>query len=353
MEKENFKKCLVLDLDNTLWGGVVGEDGLEGISLSTSAPGNSFVAFQQAIIDYYNRGIILAINSRNNFEDAISVIRTHPNMILRENHFATMRINWLDKVENIKDIARELNIGLDSMVFIDDDPTNRESVRFMLPQVETPELPSDPRNYAQFLHSLSYFPPDQLTDEDKLRGNLYVTERLRKEEEKQFSSRQDFLSSLKLELSIFKNDDSCLPRLSQLTEKTNQFNAFKRPMSMEEISAYMRSGNFSVYHARLTDRFGDYGVIALALVERMHNTLKFRALLMSCRVFGRGVEDAFVGTIINQEVSKGVLTVGIDFVQSEKNIPVVEFIARHFTNYSRGATLIELPPWITIRYGKV
>src|SRR5258706_2302128 len=118
--KNNIKKCIVLDLDNTLWGGVVGEDGVGGISLSLSPPGNSFVAFQQAILDNYNRGVILAINSRNNPEDALAVIRTHPNMILKENHFAAMRINWKDKVENLKDLAKELNIGLDSMVFLDD-----------------------------------------------------------------------------------------------------------------------------------------------------------------------------------------------------------------------------------------
>lgn len=152
-----MKKCLILDLDNTLWGGVVGEDGIDGIELSLSAPGNSFMAFQQAILDHYDRGVILAINSRNNPEDAMDVIRNHPNMILKEHHFAALRMNWNDKAENIRDLAKELNIGLDSMVFLDDDPTNRALVRSLVPEVTVPELPADQREYTRFLNSLPYF----------------------------------------------------------------------------------------------------------------------------------------------------------------------------------------------------
>ena len=179
-----MKKCLVLDLDNTLWGGVVGEDGFEGIHLGLSSPGNSFIAFQQAILDVHNKGVILAINSRNNEEDAFSVIRRHPNMILKEHHFAAFRINWKDKAENIKEIAQELNIGIDSIVFLDDDETNRELVRTLHPEVAVPELPKDPKEYTKFFNTLTYFETTVITDEDQMRGNLYVTERLRKEVEK-------------------------------------------------------------------------------------------------------------------------------------------------------------------------
>lgn len=191
-----MKKCVVLDLDNTLWGGVIGEDGMEGIALSLAPPGNSFVAFQQALLDLYNKGIILAINSRNNEADAFEVIRNHPNQILKEHHFAAYRINWNDKASNIRELAKELNIGLDSMVFLDDDKTNREMVRALVPEVEVPELPESPKEYTKFLNSLDYFSTEVITDEDKMRGNLYVTERLRKEQEKAFTSKEEFLESL-------------------------------------------------------------------------------------------------------------------------------------------------------------
>src|SRR3989344_7323670 len=175
----NTKKCIVLDLDNTLWGGVVGEEGVEGIKLSLNPPGNSFVAFQQALLDLFHRGVLLAINSRNNPDDAWAAIKTHPNMILRENHFAASRINWNDKSQNLRELAKELNIGLDSMVFLDDDHTNRALVRALAPEVETPDLPVDPAQYVRFLNSLPFFGSNVITDEDKMRGNLYVTERLR------------------------------------------------------------------------------------------------------------------------------------------------------------------------------
>ena len=152
-----MKKCIVLDLDNTLWGGVVGEDGINGIKLDTETPGNGFLAFQQALLDLLEQGIILAINSKNNYEDAIGVIKEHPNMILKEKHFVAMRINWQDKVENMRELAKELNIGLDSMVFLDDDPLNRGLVQAELPEVEAPELPQDPAKYAKFLINLPYF----------------------------------------------------------------------------------------------------------------------------------------------------------------------------------------------------
>jgi FkbH-like protein len=348
------KKCIVLDLDNTLWGGVVGEDGFDGIQLSLKAPGNSFVAFQQALIDLYGRGVLLAINSRNNPEDALAVIRTHPNMILKEKNFAALRINWSDKAENLKELAQELNIGLDSMVFLDDDPTNRALVRAMLPEVEVPELPIDPAEYARFLHSLPYFPANATTDEDTMRGNLYVTERLRREQEKAHASKEDFLKSLKLQLTIFENDDSCLPRLSQLTEKTNQFNVDKLPLSEEEIAAYIADPEARVFYARLSDTFGDYGVVLFALVELQGNMWHIKQLLMSCRVFGRGVEDAFLDTLTNRAIKEGAKTLTIAYTETSKNIPAKEFIDKNFTNQELAvANIPQSPAWIHKTYENI
>jgi FkbH-like protein len=345
----SMKKCIVLDLDNTLWGGVIGEDGIDGIALSLTPPGAYFIAFQQALRDLLDRGIILAINSANNPDDALSVIRTHPNMILKEHHFAASRINWNNKVDNMRELAQELNIGLDSMVFLDDSPLNRESMRTFLPEVETPELPVDPAHYTKFLHSLPYFEGGTITDEDKMRGNMYVTERLRKEAEKKSESREAFLNSLGTQLQIFEDDASSLARLSQLTEKTNQFNVKKRPLTEEEVAQFMHAGHYSVFHARAIDQFGDHGIIAFALVRKEETLWHVESLLMSCRVINRGIEDAFLAAIAKRAKQSGAFDVGITFEPSERNEPAREFVERVF-GAARKAPVVALsvPSWITV-----
>ncbi len=348
------KKGLVLDLDNTLWGGIVGEDGKENLRLSLAPPGNSYLAFQQAILDLYHRGVLLAINSRNNPEDALDVIRTHPNMILKEQHFAAMRINWKDKAENLRDIAKELNIGLDSLVFLDDDPTNRELVRALVPEVETPDLPSDPSLYARFLHSLKYFPKEAITDEDKMRGNLYVTERLRREEEKHYESKEEFLKNLHLELLVHVDDATHLARLAQLTEKTNQFNTDKHPLTEAEIKHYIESPKHKVFYARLQDKFGDHGIIFFALVETNEAAWNISSMLMSCRVFDRGVEDAMLGVILEQAKKAGATEVSVTFAETPKNAPAKQFVDVHFKNYkAKVPPKAHIPEWITIQYENI
>jgi FkbH-like protein len=235
------------------------------------------------------------------------------------------------------------------MVFLDDDPTNRALVRSLVPEVEVPELPKDPKEYVRFLHGLPYFQTAIITDEDKMRGNLYVTERLRKEAEKQHLSKEEFLKSLSLELSIFKDDATCLARLSQLTEKTNQFNTLKVPLSEEEIAKYIKSNDHSVYYARLQDMFGDYGVILFALIEKKNDIWNIKSLLMSCRVFGRGVEDAFLGALISDAIKEGVQTMTIASETTEKNMPALEFIEKYFTEgYHSLPSSIISPEWVTI-----
>ncbi|MBI3442689.1 MAG: HAD-IIIC family phosphatase [Candidatus Sungbacteria bacterium] len=345
-----MKKCLVLDLDNTLWGGVVGEDGMKNIALSLDPPGSGFIAFQQAILDHYHRGVILAINSRNNPDEAWEVIRKHPNMILKENHFAAARINWNDKAENLRELARELNIGLDAMVFLDDDPTNRELARALVPEVETPDMPHDPSQYASFLNSLNCFASHAITDEDTMRGNFYVTERLRKEEEKKHGNKEDFLHGLALELFVHEDDGSCMPRLAQLTEKTNQFNTNKMPFTETEIAKAMASPDSAVFHARLQDKFGDHGVIAFALVDKKKDQWHIRSLLMSCRVFGRGVEDAMLGVMLKRAHEAGARRMTIAFHETLKNEPAREFVETRFFDHSRPVPKTpEFPSWITVR----
>lgn len=344
-----MKKCIVLDLDNTLWGGVIGEDGFDTIALSLAPPGASFIGFQQALRDFHDRGIILAINSSNNPEDALNVIRNHPNMILKENHFAAQRINWNDKVTNMRELAAELNIGLDSMVFLDDSPLNREAMRTFMPEVETPDLPVDPSKYVKFLHALPYFGSEVITDEDKMRGNLYVTERLRKETEKHFESREAFLKSLGTELTIFEDDPSALARLAQLTEKTNQFNVKKQPLSEKEIASYMQDKKHAVFHARAVDQFGDQGIIAFALVRKENDLWHIQSLLMSCRVIGRGIEDAFIAAIARRAESEGASDLNVTFEPSEKNDPARRAVERLFKGVLSAPVIeFKIPNWVTL-----
>lgn len=350
----NYKKCIVLDLDNTLWGGIVGEDGLAGIQLSLTGAGASFIAFQQALLDLYDRGIILAINSRNNPDDALAVIRSHPNMILRERHFAAMRINWQDKAQNILELARELNIGTDAMVFLDDDLTNRAMVRELLPEVETPDLPTDFAEYVRFLLSLDYFPTLASTDEDKMRGNLYVTERLRQQSEKSFSDKEAFLHSLGLELKLHINDPSVLARLAQLTEKTNQFNVNKQPLTEEAVLALIDDPHQLVIHGKLTDRFGDHGLVILAIIRTEQETWTIEQLLMSCRVIGRGVEEAFLSAIVKLAREQAVAKLVINFAPTDKNQPAADFVNKHFNNLTLSTVAWSQPAdWINTHYGKI
>lgn len=344
-----MKKCIVLDLDNTLWGGIVGEDGPGGIKLGPTPPGSYFLAFQQALLDLHNQGVLLAVNSKNNFNDALEVIRTHPNMILKEHHFGAMRINWDDKVKNLCDLAKELNIGLDSMVFLDDDRTNRLLVRAILAEVETPDLPENPVGYVKFLHSLPYFKVAAITDEDKMRGSFYVTERLRKEHEKKFVSREDFLKSLETEVHCFVDDISSLSRLAQLTGKTNQFNTNKRPMSEDEIGQYAADPKYAVFHADASDCFGSHGIIAFALVNKGDQEWTIESLLLSCRVLGRGIEEAFLESVRSLAARYGAKQLNVDFKPTDTNQPARDFIERHFNRYTLPVSKGDfMPGWIRL-----
>lgn len=344
----NQKKCIVLDLDNTLWGGVAGEDGKDGIALAMDERGSAYMAFQQALRDLHDRGIILAINSHNNENDALDIIDTHPNMILKRPHFAAMRLNWDDKAENLRALAKELNIGLDSMVFLDDSPVQRELVKATLPEVEVPEMPTDPSLYTQLLLSLPYFETETITDEDKMRGNFYVTERLRLEAQKRYQSRDAFLESLGLSLEVQQDDTPSIARIAQLTEKTNQFNTNKRPYTEEEMGALMNDPRYAVFHARATDRFGDHGIIAVAIVEKAEAEWHVRTMLMSCRVFDRGIEQAFAHAIAAAARAEGASSVVFDFTPTEKNTPAQTFLETHTTDSRLENTDGLLSSWIQL-----
>ncbi len=320
------RKCIVLDLDNTLWGGVVGEDGLDGIKLGDSSPGNAFVEFQYRLLSLWERGIILAINSKNNSDDALQAIKDHPNMILREKNFACMKINWNDKVTNFKEISSELNIGLNSMVFLDDDPVNREFVRTELPEVLTVDLSSDPSNYARCLMELNDFNVFTITDEDLDRGKMYFEQKQRVDFSKSASNIDDFLKQLDIKVKIKNADQFTIPRISQLTLKTNQFNLTTHRYQEEEIRTFSQSGEMLVGCAQVEDKFGDNGITGVFIVKKHKNEWDLDTFLLSCRVMGRKVEDGILSHILEKAKTEGVKRVRAKYLPSKKNIPCQSFL---------------------------
>ncbi len=321
------KKCIVLDLDNTLWGGIVGEDGFDGINLSLQPPGNAFVEFQKHLKALTHRGIILAINSKNNFDDAIKVIRDHPNMILRESDFACMRINWNDKVANMKEIAKELNIGTDSLVFLDDDPLNREFIKETFPEIFTPDLPKDPSRYSELLQSFIEFSTFQITDEDRKRSQMYLDQRNRIELKDSSNNLDDFLKKLDLKIIIKKPNSFSIPRISQLTLKTNQFNLTTRRYQESEIIKFSNDRNMLVGCAQIIDKFGDNGITGVFVVDK-HNSKEWflDTFLLSCRVMGREVEKAILNHIFNEARKNNVSKIKAKYIATKKNKPIENFL---------------------------
>ena len=322
------RKCIVLDLDNTLWGGIVGEDGFEGIKLSPQPPGMPFIEFQRVILALNERGIILAINSRNNEDEALRVIREHPHMILREDNFASIKINWNDKISNIKAIAEELNIGLDSLVYFDDDPINREVMSKALPEVMTVDLPEDPALYAQKLMSLNDFNTFSITEEDKKRGRMYIEEKKRNHLENSVSNLDDFLSQLGIKIKIRRADKFTIPRISQLVLKTNQFNLTTKRFQEEDILKFSQDKNMLVGCAQTADKFGDNGITGVFIVQKSPDSSEWsiETFLLSCRVMGRRVEYGIMRYILNEARKEGIKKVRGQYIPTEKNKPCESFL---------------------------
>jgi FkbH-like protein len=359
------RKCVVLDLDNTLWGGVVGEDGLAGIQLGAEAPGNAFVAFQRELERLWRRGILLAICSKNNPDDALPVFEHHPEMVLKLSHFAAQRINWQPKSQNIAEIARELNIGLDSLVFLDDNPVERAAVRAALPQVLTPELPTDPAEYRRALLEVAeVFDTLAVTAEDRDRNRLYVEQRARQEAQTAIqaggSSLEDYLADLQIVVDIEPDTEVSLPRIAQLTGKTNQFNLTTRRYTEAEI-LQKKSEGWRVYSARVGDRFGDNGLTGVALVAPSRDTWTIDSLLLSCRVMGRGVETAILAYLVDEARRAGATFLDAEYLPTPKNDVVRNLYRDHgFTQVGSGDTAtrwrlnladsaIQAPPYLTVR----
>ena len=320
--KGQTRKCVVLDLDNTLWGGVVGEDGLEGIALAEEGAGLAFTEFQEELARLARKGVLLALCSKNNEEDALQVLRRHPSMRLREESFAARRINWQDKAQNLRELAAELNIGLDSFVFIDDNPAERSLVRMALPEVHVPEWPAEPGEYRAALLELArdHLGRVSLTTEDRERSALYRAERQRAGLAASAASLSDYYRSLEMRARIALADAFSIPRIAQLTQKTNQFNLTTRRYTEAEIRAFSRQSDAMVLWLQLQDRFADQGIVGVMILrQRDAACWRIDTLLLSCRVIGRGVENAFLGCAGRLLRARGAGQLMGEYVPTPKN----------------------------------
>jgi FkbH-like protein len=320
-----IRKCLVLDCDNTLWGGIIGEDGMDGIALGPDWPGREYVNFQKAILELYQQGVILAINSKNNEQDVMQVLREHPNMILKEEHFAAISVNWDPKPQNMDKLADQMNIGLDSLVFVDDNPAERQLMRQMQPQVEVLDLPDNPAFFEKTLRETSFFAKASLTEEDKKRGQIYAAQRRRMELQKSSISFDDYLRSLEMICSIWLAEEKDVKRVAQLTQRTNQFNLTTRRYSEANIKTMMGNPDWRIYVLGLKDKFGDNGTVGLAIVEIQPKQWRVDTFLMSCRIIGRQAEDALFDRILRDAAEQQVSQVEAEHIPTAKNKVVAEF----------------------------
>ena len=327
-----MKKCIVLDLDNTLWGGIVGEDGFDGIKLGHEYPGNCYMDFQKGLLRLYNRGIILAINSKNNEEDALEIIDNHPYMALRKKHFAAMRINWQDKVSNLKSLAQDLNIGTESMIFIDDNPVECELLQQFVPECEVICLPvKKPYLIPDVLKKLPGVENIKLTAEDRKKGSMYRAQIARKESESSFVNLDDFLKSLEMEVTIEPATSFSVPRIAQLTQKTNQMNLTTRRYTEADIQSFMKFPDAHVFSVAAKDRFGDHGIIGVLILKIQDGECLIDTFLLSCRVISRNIENvmiAYLADFAEQYKQKALLG---EYLPTAKNKPAADMYEKfHF-----------------------
>lgn len=354
-------KAVVTDLDNTLWGGVVGEDGIEGLRLGPEYPGVVYQAVQRVLLDLHARGILLGICSKNNHDEAMAVIEKHPGMLLSPQHFSAVRINWNDKAQNLREIAGELNIGMDALAFLDDNPVERAAVRAAAPEVAVIELPPDALLWPQLLRDQPALERLTLSSEDARRGEYYAAQRQRRQTEAACKTPEDFLRSLEQEVEVAALDAMSLARVAQLTQKTNQFNVTTRRYTEQQIAELAQRPGWRVYSVRVRDRFGDNGIVGVAIIVGNGGAAEIDSFLLSCRVIGRGVETALLSFLCDQLRKSGCRTLRGTFLPTKKNAPARAFFTSHgFERLSAddNGSLWELnlaagkglqaPPWIRL-----
>jgi FkbH-like protein len=320
------KKCLVLDLDNTLWGGIVGDDGVQNLILGRDHPvGEAFLDFQRYVKDLQRRGVILAVCSKNDIENAKEGF-SHPDSILKVEDFSVFKANWNPKPENIREIAAELNIGLDSVVFLDDNPAERALVADQLPEVATPNVGSDVSRFAEILEHERYFEVDKVVQDDLNRSAFYNSNAQRSAYQAGFRDYGEFLSSLEMTAEIGPFSPVYLERITQLINKTNQFNLTTKRYTSAEVGVISRDPAFVTLYGRLADRFSDNGLVSVLIGRVLDESLELDLWLMSCRVLNREMEFAMFDALVEQCQARGIRRIVGVYIPSKKN----SMVAGHF-----------------------
>lgn len=320
------KKCLVLDMDNTLWGGILGEDGIEGIKLGGDYPGKAFLLFQKQLKQLSYEGVMLAACSKNNYSDVQELWEKHPDCVLKEDAFTICKINWQNKADNIRQMALDLNIGLDSMVFIDDNPTERALVKQELPEVEVPDFPNQAFELPVFLKYVSekYFSIYSLTKEDLSKTEQYKANALRNNSKALFTDMNEYIKSLDIKLTISEVNEITIPRVAQMTQKTNQFNLTTPRYTDGDIIRLINDGNM-ILTLSVADKFGDNGITGLTIITGTDNKAYIDTFLLSCRILGKDIEFVFVNYLLSKLQREGYKSVFAQYIPSPKNGQVKDF----------------------------
>lgn len=320
--KGSFKKCIVLDLDNTLWGGVIGDDGLEGIQLGDFGTGKAFTRFQKWIKELGGRGIIICVCSKNEEGIAKEVFEKHPDCVLRLEDIAVFAANWNNKVDNLHHIRSTLNIAFDSMVFVDDNPFERGMVKEAIPELEVPEIPEDPVDYLPFLQSLNLFETVSYTAEDAGRTMLYRQEAGRAALAKVYQNEDEYLQSLQMGAEIGSLDAFTIPRAAQLSQRSNQFNLRTVRYTEAALQSIAASPDYTAIVVSLKDKLGDYGIISFVVLKKEGPNLFIENWMMSCRVLKRGVEQAVLNKIVSIAKEAACNTLLGEYLPTPKNVLV-------------------------------
>ena len=319
-------KCVALDLDNVLWGGVIGDDGLNGIRLGDLGEGEAYVQFQLWLRELRARGVMLAVCSKNDEARALEPFRKHEAMVLREADISCFIANWVDKAENLRRIAEQLNIGLDSIVFVDDSPFERNLVRELAPEVLVPEMPAAPADFVPYLESLNLFEAVQFSEEDRKRADFYRANLLREDAQARFTSIEEYLASLKMKAIFEPFDDAHLPRITQLVQRTNQFNLTTLRHSAEELAQFADDPEHFPFYATLEDRFGDNGLISVVIGKRDGENLEIITWLMSCRVISRRMEEFVLDDLVEVARAAEIEHLIGRYVPTDRN----DLVAQHY-----------------------
>lgn len=314
-----FNKCLILDLDNTLWGGIIGDDGIENIELGDLGIGKAYTDLQLWAKQLKQRGIILAVCSKNEETIAKEPFEKHPDMVLKLDDIAVFVANWNNKADNIRYIQEVLNIGFDSMVFLDDNPAERAIVRENLPEITVPELPADPAEYIPYLQTINLFETASHSEADETRTKQYQEEAKRKDLSQNFTDVPSFLKSLEMKAKVRHFEPFDIPRVAQLTQRSNQFNLRTVRYTDEDIKRITADTQHVTYAFNLEDKFGDYGLISLVIANKQDDSLFIDTWIMSCRVLKRGVELLVLDTLVEYAKQNGFAKLVGEYIPTPKN----------------------------------